>query len=77
MLVTTCQWPPLLVLVSPVKVVSGRCDLGPKGEGESRIANIALDLLKLRNLEDRDNELAADDTEGKGGEEGQQRKRTF
>ena len=36
-----------------------------------------LDLLKLRNLEDRDNELAADDTEGKGGEEGQQRERTF
>ena len=36
-----------------------------------------LDLLKLRNLKDRDYELAADDTEGKGGEEGQQRKRTF
>ena len=36
-----------------------------------------LDLLKLRNLEDCDNELAADDTEGKGGEEGKQRERTF
>ena len=69
---------PLLVVVSPVKVGSGRCDLGPKGEGERRRGKKqTLNRLKLRNLRDRDNELAADDTEGKGGEEGKQRERTF
>ena len=69
---------PLLVVVSPVKVGSGRCDLGPKGEVERRRGKKqTLDRLKLRNLRDRDNELAADDTEGKGGEEGKQRERTF
>ena len=50
----------------------------PQGVRERRRAEKpTLDLLKLRNLRDRDNELAADDTEGKGGEEGKQRERTF
>ena len=67
----------LLVVVSPVEVGSGRCDLGPKGERRNGKKQTLLDRLKLRNLRDRDNELAADDTEGKGGEEGKQRERTF
>ena len=50
----------------------------PQGVRERRRAEKqTLDRLKLRNLRDRDYELAADDTEGKGGEEGQQRERTF
>ena len=50
----------------------------PQGVRERRRAEKqTLDRLKLRNLRDRDYELAADDTEGKGGEEGKQRERTF
>ena len=53
-----------------------RCEAS-RGRERGRSEKQTLNLLKLRNLRDRDNELAADDTEGKGGEEGQQRKRTF